>query len=232
MALAAEPLRRFDLGLSWRAIFVGLVVGLSAQFLLTLLGIAIGLSSLDLTGADVNVRGVGLGAAVWSLAVPIAAWFLGAYVASYVSGISDRRVGLLHGLSTWALGLLVFLFLLGTGLSGALSSSSGTIGAAAQTLSRAGLVRGDAFSDLQGGNLQGQAQKRLNRMDAQEVQHATHEIAKGAWAAFATGLLSLGAACLGGVAGGERVYAHFGARDRADRKPPLQPPLVPRPRTT
>lgn len=232
MATLAEPVRRFDLGLSWRAIFVGLVVGLSAQFLLTLLGLAIGLSTIDITGSNTNAQGVGIGAAIWALVVPIISWFLGAYSASYASGVYNKNIGVLHGMTTWGLGLMCVLFLLGSGISNAVSATFGVIGTTAQTLSQSGLVKRSDLQQLQRGDVQQKAQQQLNQVNSQDAQRAARDAAKGAWAAFAAAILSFGAACLGGAAGSRVLMGRFGDVERRDRETPMRPPIIQTPRTT
>jgi hypothetical protein len=228
MAVEVEPVRRLELGLSWRAIFVGLVVGLATQFILTLLGVAIGLSVLDVAGPGSNAKGVGIGAGIWTLVVPIISWYLGAYSASYASGVYDRGVGVLHGITQWGLGLVLVLFVFSSGVSGLISKTFGAVGTTAQTLSQSGLVQRSDVKKLQNSGVQEQAQQKLSNLGPEDAQAAASGAAKGAWGAFVAAILSFAAACLGGAAG-TRTLMHRselpGGR-RRDREP-LQP-LTPR----
>jgi hypothetical protein len=224
--VTVEPGRRLDIGVTWKAIFLGLVVGLVAQFVLTLLGVAIGLSALDVAGQGTNAKGVGLGAGLWALVVPILAWFLGAFAAAWASGVFSRAAGVLQGIATWGLGLVTVLFLIGSGVTGAISSSFGAIGQSAQAIGQSGVVkRGDVARGAE--EMQQRAEQKLGQLGPADAQAATEAAAKGAWVAFAAAVLSLGAAVLGGASGARRIARRIEVERREDRTRPT-PPLVTR----
>lgn len=243
MISSLDQPRRLDIGLSWRAIFAGLIAGLVAQFVLTLLGVAIGLSALDVTGQNRNVGGVGLGAGIYAILVPIVAWFVGAYVAAYCSGVLDKGIGVIHGVTAWGAGLLFVVYLLSTGVTGLVSSVFGVAGQSAQALGQSGLVNRQDVQELQGA--QQRAQQQLGQLGAQDAQKAADTAATGAWASFFAAILSLGAAALGGAVGAGaiekrlqhpsgpargRVGDRAGVTERRDDYP--QSPIITPPRTT
>jgi hypothetical protein len=256
MISSLDQPRHLDLGLSWRAIFAGLVVGLVTQFILTLLGVAVGLSALDVAGAGQNARGVGVGAGLWALLVPIASWFLGAYVAAYASGVYDRGMGVVHGVTSWGMGLFLVIFLLTSGVTGAVSGLFGVAGTVARTAAQSGLVSPQQAQQAQQLAQQGAqgAQRQLGQVSEQDAQKAADAAAKGAWGTFALAVLSLGAAALGGALGAGRVHRFLqrptGTRERLvtererpttterfvaerrDRDDYPQTPIITPPRTT
>ena len=108
--------------ISWGSIFAGAVVSLAIQLVLTLIGTAIGLATLNpATGDSPSGTSLGIGAAVWLVVSSLIALFAGGYVAGRLGGTFN---GWLHGLATWATVTTATLILLATaagGLAGAVS---------------------------------------------------------------------------------------------------------------
>jgi hypothetical protein len=225
--VAVETVRRVDVGPSWRAIFAGVVLGFVTQFVLTLLGVAVGLSSLDVGAEGSNVRSVGLGTGIWTLLSAVVSWFVGAAFASYLSGGLVRVWGVLHGLTTWGVGLLIVLSLLGSGMAGALSSGFGLVGKSAELFGRSGPVQQQQAQ--QGARELGrQAQEKFERFGPEEAQQAAGTAAKGAWGALLTVVLSLVAAAAGGAFGASRLERRFEKPGRPLVERPVAPVMTPR----
>lgn len=88
----------------WGAIVAGVVVGISIQLVLTLLGIATGLTANGIAqGGE-----VGLGPLLWAGVSMLIAAFIGAYVAARMSGLKRKADGVLHGVVSWAVTTLLF----------------------------------------------------------------------------------------------------------------------------
>lgn len=106
----------------WGAVLAGVAVGISAQLVLTLLGIASGLSLSSVAA----VEGPATGALIWAGLSMLIAALIGAYVAGRMSGLKRKTDGVLHGFVTWAVTTLLFVFLAtsagGSLLSGLFSS--------------------------------------------------------------------------------------------------------------
>jgi hypothetical protein len=106
----------------WGAVLAGVAVGISAQLVLTLLGIASGLSLSSVSA----VEGPATGALIWAGLSMLIAALIGAYVAGRMSGLKRKTDGLLHGAVSWAVTTLLFVFLAtsagGSLLSGLFSS--------------------------------------------------------------------------------------------------------------
>lgn len=91
----------------WGAVLAGVAVGVSVQLVLTLLGIASGLSLSSVS----EVGGPAIGAVVWAGLSMLIAALIGTYVAGRMSGLKRKTDGLLHGAVTWAVTTLLFVFL-------------------------------------------------------------------------------------------------------------------------
>lgn len=106
----------------WGAVLAGVAVGVSVQLVLTLLGIASGLSLSSVSA----VEGPATGALVWAGLSMLIAALIGTYVAGRMSGLKRKTDGVLHGVVTWAVTTLLFVFLAtsagGSLLSGLFSS--------------------------------------------------------------------------------------------------------------
>jgi uncharacterized membrane protein YoaK (UPF0700 family) len=88
----------------WGAILAGVVVGISIQLVLTLLGIATGLTSASIAEG----QEVGIGPLIWAGISMLIAAFIGAYVAARMSGLKRKADGVLHGTVSWAVTTLLF----------------------------------------------------------------------------------------------------------------------------
>jgi hypothetical protein len=127
---------------SWGAIFAGVVVGLITQVLLTMLGVGIGIATLDpMTTDDPTASSFSIGAGIWYVLSGIIAAYVGGYIASRMSGKTVATTGALHGLTTWAFTTLLVLYMLSTAVGGivggAFSGITSAIGGATQTAATA-----------------------------------------------------------------------------------------------
>lgn len=84
----------------WRGVFAGAFVAIAIQTVLMLLGIGIGLVSVDSLS---NMDGVALGTGIWWLIAGTAAIFIGAWVAGRMTIPKDYVDGAITGAVTWAL---------------------------------------------------------------------------------------------------------------------------------
>lgn len=188
----------------WGAVFAGLVVAVSLQILLTVLGAAIGVTALDATDGS---RAVGIGAAIWALLIPLITLFVGGMVAGRFSPIYSKGDAVLRGVLVWGMSILLAAYLVGTGASrviGGAFSMVGDLGSGA--VSAAGAVAGQTSEE----QIRNEAQQRgiteadlrremeQARQQASEVAGTAQEGAEmGLWVALGALLLSLGAAVFG-----------------------------------
>ncbi|HYC43437.1 MAG TPA: hypothetical protein VEB70_10675 [Noviherbaspirillum sp.] len=101
----------------WGAVLAGVAVGISVQLALTLLGIATGLSTTEVTQGE----GVGTGPLIWAGFSMLIAAFVGGYVAARMSGLKRKADGILHGAVSWAVTTIMFA-VLATSVGGTLMS--------------------------------------------------------------------------------------------------------------
>ena len=117
----------------WNAVWAGLVVGMSSQLILTLLGLAIGAWSIDLKDAQ-PAGGIPLGAGLWTGLSLLLSAFIGGYVTARLSGDYVRSDGMYHGAVVWGVTWLVFAWLTTTAMSSLLGGVFSTLGSALQTI--------------------------------------------------------------------------------------------------
>jgi len=119
--------------IKWTAVWAGLVVGMSSQLVLTLLGLAIGAWSIDLKEAQ-PAAGIPLGAGLWTGLSLLMSAFIGGYVTARLSGSCVRSDGMYHGAVVWGVTWLVFAWLTTTAMSFMLGGVFSAVGSALQTM--------------------------------------------------------------------------------------------------
>ena len=100
--------------ISWPAVFASLAVGISVMLLLTLAGVAIGVSVVE-PGAD-SPRAITMGAATWQTVSMLVAAVVGGYVAARLSGLRRTADGVLHGAVSWGATTVLYAALATTAL--------------------------------------------------------------------------------------------------------------------
>lgn len=120
--------------ISWGAVFAGAVIAIAVHFLLSLLGVGIGLSTVD-PGATPEAETLGIGAGIWWVISSIIALIIGGYVAARLEGLPSRGDGVIHGLLTWAVMLLAMVWLMASAAGGIIG---GAFNIAGDTVSAAG----------------------------------------------------------------------------------------------
>jgi len=130
--------------ISWGAVLAGAVVAAATMILLSLLGVAFGAGGINVfqtTAADLKSYGVGAG--LWGAITMILSMAFGGYVAARLSGTHSHLDGELHGITVWAVALLLATVLLAWVISGAIGTVATGAGAAASgALSGAGSLTG------------------------------------------------------------------------------------------
>lgn len=120
--------------ISWGAIIAGALVAIVTMLLLNLLGIGIGLGSINPVEESNAFSGLGTGAIIWWVVSNLIAIFAGGYVAGRLAGVPLRTASTLHGILAWCLYTLVSFWILTTAvgsiISGVGSIMSGAISAA------------------------------------------------------------------------------------------------------
>lgn len=128
----AEDMRTMMLhSVSWGAIFAGATAALITQVVLNMLGIGIGLSTVDPAGTGTPAASsLGIGAGLWFVISGILAAGVGGYLAGRLSGKPSTATAGYHGLIAWAVSTLVVLYLLSSAASGLVGGALGTASSA------------------------------------------------------------------------------------------------------
>jgi hypothetical protein len=162
-SLGASPFLRRPLfpAIRWGAVLAGVAVGISVQLVLTLLGIASGLSAMNVAQGDSPSA---TGPLLWAGLSMLISAFVGGYVAARMSGLKRKVDGVLHGAVSWAVTTLLFA-VLATSVSG--SMLSGIFGNVAPSMTRSTGTGESAVGSLlrgqMGGNVDASTLQRLQR---------------------------------------------------------------------
>lgn len=117
----------------WTSVFAGFFTVLSTIVVLTVLGIAIGLSTVDAN----NPRGFALGLSIYGGIVALIAFFLGGMISARTAAVGGSRNGILNGAMVWIITIPILVYVLGNGIGSMLGTAAdlttkaATIGAAA-----------------------------------------------------------------------------------------------------
>jgi hypothetical protein len=129
---------------SWAAVFAGVVLALAIQLLLSMLGLGIGMTTIDPAAGQAGMpqaSSFSIGAGLWWTISYMIALGIGGYVAARLAGVVIRGDGLIHGLLTWAFALLISAYLVtttvGSVMGGAMSALGSVTSGVAQTVKEA-----------------------------------------------------------------------------------------------
>ena len=134
----AEDIRTIQINqVAWGAIFAGVAIGLVTQLLLNMIGLGLGLATLDPgTSDNPGAGGLSIGAAIWWVLSGIIASFLGGWIAGRLAGKPRESTGGWHGVTSWAVTSLVVIYLLTSAVSGIVGGALGALGSAAGGVAR------------------------------------------------------------------------------------------------
>ena len=212
---AVEPFRGFDrpfARISWGAIFAGAIIALATQLVLTLIGTAVGLATLNpATGQNPSGTTLGIGAGVWLVISSLVSLFLGGYIAGRLGGTFN---GWLHGLATWAAVTMLTILLLTTAAGGLIGTASGLASFAVNNSDKVSRTQLPPVVQQQIDQLAGQARVSADQAAAQAQQTTPEQKAAEArqvgQRAAKGGAVGTGAAALGLILGA--LAAAFGGK--------------------
>lgn len=175
--------------MSWSAIMAGVLTSLIVQILLTMLGIGVGLISVDTYTASAAPLGVSWAAFLWWAAAGLIAAFAGGYVAAMAA--KGLYSGPAHALMAWSLAVILVV--------GAAAFTAGTTASLASNLAgptAAGMARLNALSEAPRARVTtGQAAA------TNEIEAARKAVAQGMLASFVALLIGGFVAFAGGLSG-------------------------------
>ena len=151
--------RRTYSRMSWGSVLAGAVVAGASMILLSLLGVAFGAGGLRFTQTTASdMAGYGLGAGIWTAIVLILSIGFGAYVAARLSGTHSHLDAELHGMTVWAVAILLMTVLLAQAVGAILGTVASTAGSA---VSSAGSLASGVAQQISPQGLTDQLQQSL-----------------------------------------------------------------------
>lgn len=173
--------------LGWSAILAGAAVSIGVWLILHTLGIGIGLIAIDPDDAS-TLRGVGIGAGVWSVIAPLIALFIGGLVAGRVAPTINTANAAIHGAVVWSISTIAAILLLvmtvGTVVRGAAATGAAVDQVAGRTVAATvgALPQGSSLADLgiSADDLVGPINERLQAagkppVTAQQLENAARD---------------------------------------------------------
>lgn len=100
--------------ISWGSVFAGVLIAIVTQIALSLLGIGIGLSTVDPKTEANPTAGLGMGTAIWYIITSLLALFAGGWIAGRLAPTRRLFDGIIHGILAWSLVTLITLYFLTT----------------------------------------------------------------------------------------------------------------------
>ena len=178
----------------WGPIVAGLLTALTTLLMLSLLGLAIGLTTVN-AGTAAAQGGpppdAGRNSAIWAGISGILSFLLGGYVAGRTAALFNRGWGALNGALVFMLAVPLILWLAGQGLGTVLGSLGALSGALASNPGAAQAALGAA----------GQAQAAAQNVQPIDIARSAEAARNTAWGTLAGSLLGLAASGLGGWLG-------------------------------
>jgi len=179
----------------WPAVFAGLLTALTMLITLGVLGLAVGLTSVD-AGNAVAQRGVpsglGLGSGLWAGISALLAFLLGGWVAGRTAAVFGKGWGALNGMLVFLLAVPLLLWLAGSGVGALL----GTFSQFAQSLNINPAQVGQAAQGAAG-----QAGQAAQQVTPEQAAQAATNARNAAWSTLLGLGLGTAAATLGGLLG-------------------------------
>jgi len=119
--------------ISWSAVFAGVLVAIVSQMLLTLLGVGIGLSTIDPVTEQNPTAGLGTGSAVWYIISSLLSLFIGGMIAGRLASAPRLFDGIIHGVLTWCLATLLTIYFLTTTIGSIIGGAGRLVGSLVST---------------------------------------------------------------------------------------------------
>jgi hypothetical protein len=218
----ALPSKTLHQRISWPAVFAGLIVAVLAQLALTLLGVAIGMSTVDAVNHDTPGTGLAIGSGIWSAVSIIISLFAGGWVAGRLAKDKHTSESVIHGILVAGLLFILTFYLLSNAIGGIVSGAGNVVGkavsSAAPSLKQAAQERYQPGSQAGIQQLSADSAKLSNQVAANkdEVEQKARQVAddaasaagKAALYSFLGVLLGAGAAAYGAKLGRDSKVPH------------------------
>ena len=149
--------------ISWSAVFAGILVAIVTQMLLTLLGLGIGLGTIDPLQERNPTAGLGIGSAIWYIISSLLSLFVGGWIAGRLASAPRLFDGIIHGVLTWCLVTLLTIYFLTTTIGSIIGGAGKLVGGLVST---AGTAVASAAPSI-GNAVQGQL--KANGIDTENM---------------------------------------------------------------
>jgi hypothetical protein len=113
-------------------VWSGVLLVIGMLILLTVLGLAIGVSAVD--PGETEAQTFGAGAAVWAALSLLVALFVGGMVSTRFGMVYDKATGAFEGVLVWVLSILLMMYLAGTGIAMVAGGAFRLVGGATQAV--------------------------------------------------------------------------------------------------
>lgn len=165
--------RAYFSAIRWGAIFAGVVSGTASYLLLSLLGVAVGLTAVDPQAAE-PVGSVPLATGIWTGVSMLVGAFIGGYVAGHMSGLSRSSDGMLHGFVSWGATTLLYAVLMASALGAVLGGTFRAVSEGMQTAAQSAQASGGNANimDQLAKTITGSGQGSANTQSLSAVQQA------------------------------------------------------------
>jgi hypothetical protein len=139
----------------WGAIFAGGVIAMVTQLVLSVLGIAIGASTINPLQEVNPIEGIGIGAGIYWLVSSFISLFAGGYAAGSLVAVQEPVTRTLHGLTMWGVATLLFFLMLGTGVGRIIGGTASVVGSGVGLLGDAAGALGPQIASAVGSQMDG-----------------------------------------------------------------------------
>lgn len=161
MVQTAEVIERQELArrrISWGAVLAAVALAITVQLLLSMLGIGIGMSTIDPVKGETPTMGAfSISAGVWGIVTGLIALFIGGWAAGRLAGMPQRTDGILHGLLTWSVAILISVYLLTSAVGTFVGGAFGIVGDAVSAMTKGAQAVAPELADA--------AKQELNGLD-------------------------------------------------------------------
>jgi hypothetical protein len=161
--------------ISWSAVFAGVLVAVVTQMLLTLLGLGIGLGTIDAVQERNPTQGLGTGSAIWYIISSLASLLLGGWVAGRLASAPRLFDGIIHGVLTWCLVTLLTIYFLTTTIGSIIGGAGRLIGGIVSTAGSAAAAAAPSIGDAVKGQLKENG-VNLDNLDLGDLKNEANKI--------------------------------------------------------
>lgn len=167
----APPLRADGAKVSWGGIWGGVLVAVGVLFLLSALGLAVGISATQ--PGETDGAALGTGAGIWAGVSLLLALFVGGMVATRIGAITDRATGFFEGALVWVVSILLMAYFAASGIGMLAGGAAKLLGGATQAIGSAAQSQGGGGNVDLSGSVDQTAARLKDPKTAQQIASAT-----------------------------------------------------------